>query len=512
MKDSTISTSRFKFDKLWVLIGVGVLIRLAFIGFLNLLPEEAYYWNYAKHLDIGYLDHPPMVAWLNYLSGLILGRTQLAVRLAPFLGWFIFAYFMYRFAENAIGRGIGKPVVLLLAALPIYMSVGFIMTPDAPLYVCWAGTLYFLERAIFGNRSSAWYLAGVWLGLGFLSKYTMGLIVPAAVIFVLIDKNARRWLLRPQPYLALLIAAVIFLPDIIWNAQHNWASFGFQGARRWSGGAHFQLHVLIGSILILITPFGLYEAIRVCWSFWKTRLSIRAADSVKFRKYLFMVTLTAAPLAVFVIHSLQGQPKLNWTGPVWLGILPLIAARISGFRIAELQIKLAPIGKLWSITVYLLLIFYAVGFGYMVAGMPGTHKGAGMKLPIAWQAYGERVQSIKSRLDSETQSNLLIVGTDKYWLASEASFYCGDDSDSLPKFAGENLVGGNGLMWKYWVPPQVVAGRNALLLSFTDGRLKEHNVTDHFAGVGEISKEVLSNRFGETGFFYWRVGYSYKPD
>ncbi|MBU1318312.1 MAG: glycosyltransferase family 39 protein [candidate division Zixibacteria bacterium] len=498
-------------DRLWLIIGLGVVIRLVFIGFLNLLPEEAYYWSYAKHLDTGYLDHPPMVAWLIYISESLLGRSELAVRLPAFLGWFVFAFFMCRFAQNTVGDKVGKPVLLLLVSLPIYMSVGFLMTPDAPFYICWAGALFFLERAIIGKRTFSWYMAGVCLGLGLLSKYTMGLIVPATVVYLLMDKESRHWFRKPQPYLAMLIGLVLFMPVLYWNAQHGWASFVFQGSRRWLDGEGFSLHILIGSILVLITPLGLYEVIRTLCNLWKNRLIIHEADALKFRKYLFLTIFAMVPLSIFVIHSIQGQPKLNWTGPVWLAILPLVAARISGIDVIDSQKKSQSVSKPWIATAFTLLIFYAGGFGHLVAGMPGLTKDSGMKFPIAWKAYGERIEKIESRMESVTNSEPIIIGLDEYWLASQASFYDVDDGDILPETAAKNLVGGNSLMWNFWVSPRTVAGRNGLLVSFTADKLEQSYVTRRFSKLGEITEEVLTNCYGEIGHFYWRAGYNYNP-
>jgi dolichol-phosphate mannosyltransferase len=485
---------RWRPDLLWVIIGLGILLRLIFLGVLNLLPEEAYYWNYASHLDIGYLDHPPMVGWLIFLSEAILGKSEFAVRLPAFLGWFVFAFFMYRFAENTVGKGVGKLVLLLLAVLPIYMSVGFLMTPDAPLYACWAGTLYFLDKAIFGRRPSAWYGAGICLGLGLLSKYTMGLLVAATAVHLFLDKDARRWFFKPQPYVALAIGLILFLPVLIWNARHEWASFAFQGSRRWFGQPEFQLHVLIGSMLVLITPLGVYEVMKVLLDFWKNRSAAHEADALRFRKYVFLAAFTLVPLAVFIVHSLQGQPKLNWTGPVWLAILPLVAGGISGVGIMDRLRKPLSVSKRWIVTASALLVIYFGGFGYLVAGMPGTPKGSGMKFPIAWKAYSDRVEKIKSDLKAETSAEPVIIGMDEYWLASEASFYDVDDADdteALPEIAGENLVGGHSVMWDSWVPPHIAAGRNGILVSFVEDRLKQPWVTRHFSNLGEIRKETL---------------------
>jgi len=324
----TITVSGF-----WLgVLVLSILVRLVFLGWMDLLPEEAYYWNYAQHLDIGYLDHPPMVAWLIFISEAVLWKSEFSVRLPAFLGWFLFAYFMYRLTLNLFDKGTARLTVLMLAILPIYMSVGFLMTPDAPFYVTWAGCLFFLERALLTNKSRAWLGVGICLGLGLLSKYTMGLLIPATVLFLIVDKDSRRWLVRPQPYVAFLVGLLLFMPVIYWNYTHEWISFAFQGSRRWSGQIDFQLHVLIGSVFILLSPLGAFEAVRSLLACWKQWISgrVKTGDSVD-RTRLFMLVFTLVPLAVFVIHSLRGQPKLNWTGPAWLAILPMMAWELRQF-------------------------------------------------------------------------------------------------------------------------------------------------------------------------------------
>lgn len=504
-----------KLDKLWLLVGCAILVRLVYIGILDLLPEEAYYWNYARHLDIGYLDHPPMVAWLIYLSEALFGRSEIAVRLPAFLGWFAMAYFMYRLTIETAGKVAASIVVLLLAVLPVYMSVGFLMTPDAPLYVCWSGAMYFLHRALVDGRSRGWLAAGVFLGLGLLSKYTMGLLVLAALVYMLLDRESRRWFRRPHPYVAAFVGLLLFSPVLYWNAEHHWVSFFFQGPRRWAGGIDFHLHILIGSALVLLTPLGLYEAMRAVWDVGKHRRRMRETDLLRYRRTLFLVVFAAVPLLVFIAHSIQGQPKLNWTGPVWLSLLPLMGERIAGSRVWLHESGTGRLARHWFVTSSVLVIFCALGFAYMTAGMPGMDKKNGLKFPIAWKAYGDKVEEIETRLEQDTQSEPIIIGLDKYWLASQASFYDTDgdtDRNREPEFAGENLVDGDGLMWNSWVVPEMVAGRNGLLVSFTEDKLEGSWITRHFASVGGITRELLVNGEGEVGHFYWRVGYNYRPN
>ena len=250
----------------WRILGVAIVgylfaLRLIYLGQAELLPEEAYYWNYSQHLDIGYLDHPPMVAWLIWLGTSIFGQNEFGVRIGAFGCWMVTSFFVYRLTRNLFDKSSALVAVLLVQALPYFFSVGFLMTPDAPLVAFWSGALCFAAYALLNERRSAWWGVGVCLGLGMISKYSIGVLGPAMFLFLLLDSRSRRWFLRWEPYAAALIAALIFSPVIIWNFQHGWASFGFQSTRRLSAHADFSLHELIGSILVLLTPTGILAAL-----------------------------------------------------------------------------------------------------------------------------------------------------------------------------------------------------------------------------------------------------------
>ncbi|MBI5868977.1 MAG: glycosyltransferase family 39 protein, partial [candidate division Zixibacteria bacterium] len=306
------------------LVLYSIVLRLVYIGVPNLIPEEAYYWNYAQHLDWGYLDHPPMVAWIIKLGTLSFGNSEFGVRIGALVCWLVAAGFAYALARELLGRRSAVGVMLLVSTLPFYFGAGCLMTPDAPLTACWSGALYFLHRAILRERPGAWIGAGVCIGLGMLSKYTIGLLVLATFLCLLIDSQSRRWLARPQPYLAGLIAAALFLPVIYWNATHNWASFVFQTARRINEPSVFSLHTLLGECMVLLTPTVFAGALVILAS--RRGLAQRLSGMMDAgRRRLLLLSFTLIPLAVVTVFSLTHEPKLNWTGPAWLATLPYAA-------------------------------------------------------------------------------------------------------------------------------------------------------------------------------------------
>src|SRR4029079_6572419 len=103
------------------------------------------------------------------------------------------------------------------------------------LCAAWAGCLYFLERALLAQDRRAWWWAALCLGIGMLSKYTIAVLCLRTLIFLLADKRSRRWLCRPDPYVAAVIALILFSPVLLWNMRNDWVSFDFQGSGHWAG-------------------------------------------------------------------------------------------------------------------------------------------------------------------------------------------------------------------------------------------------------------------------------------
>ncbi|MGC8724864.1 MAG: glycosyltransferase family 39 protein [Acidobacteriota bacterium] len=502
-------------ERLWRTAAVGLtayvlLLRLAYLGVVDLMPEEAYYWNYAQHPALGYLDHPPMVAWLISAGTALFGHTEFGVRIGAYLCWLLGAVFLFAFARNLMEKATGLKALLLFSVLPFFFTAGFLMTPDAPLTACWAGTLFFLERALLAERPRAWWGVGVLLGLGLLSKYSILLLAPPALLFLVWDRRSRRWFVRPEPYAGALAAALLFYPVLLWNAENGWASFWFQTGRRIGMKTQFSPHLLLGAILLLLTPVGAVAAYRALAGgrWWRRG---EAAEAPAVRRGRFVALFTLGPLAVFALFSLTHEPKLEWTGPLWLAVLPAVAWAIGREESrSKAEGRLAAFGRRgWVPTFIIAPIFLGGLLHYLAIGLPGVPYPRRMDLPVAWQEMGRSVARIRdtaARVRAAGESTpITLVGMDKYFLASELAFYGGPEEGGRPQTASRNLFGLDALMYDRWAPAWKQSDRWLLLVSFKPGDLSDQKLAPWVAKAGKLQTAAVLKGGREAGRFYYRL-------
>ena len=494
----------------WRMLGVAFVgyvfaLRLIYLGQVELLPEEAYYWNYSQHLDIGYLDHPPMVAWLIWLGTTVFGENEFGVRVGAFGCWLATSYFVYRLTCNLFDKSSALVAVLLVQVLPYFFSVGFLMTPDAPLVSCWSGALCFAALALISEPRNAWWGVGTCIGLGMISKYSIGVLGPAMLLFLLLDSRSRRWLLRWEPYVAVLIAALIFSPVIVWNFKHGWASFGFQSARRLSAHAHFSLHELIASVLLLLTPTGALAALLILF---RSKAIAPAHDATAKQRSLFIQVFTLVPLAVFGAFSLRHRVQLNWTGPLWAALLPPMAWSIWSSPSARWLPRL--LHAVWMPTILVVVVLYAAGLHYLVLGLPGIGYSEQIQLvPVGWRDLGDQVDVLENELERQTREKPLIVGMYRNFISSELAFY-DPDRDGAQQTAGPHLFGGTSLMYEWWFPKKLQEGRTLLLVSFNANDLTRSSVLRHVEHLGPIEAGMLKKNGKPIRPYFYCYAFGYR--
>lgn len=311
------------------LLGI-LLLRLAFAAAVPLVPDEAYYWTWSCQLAGGYFDHPPVVAWLIAGGTALLGDTPLGVRLLPNIAGTLATAAIAWTADVLAGPRAARFALLAFAAMPV-AAVGMILaTPDAPLLFGIAWTLCCVTHALSHPPRSAtatrwWIGAGIAIGIAMASKFTAVLVPVGLSLTILAVPTLRPRLREPGPWLAVLVASLVMVPVLLWNASHEWIAFRFQLGHGLGGGAKESLVQrelnLVGGQALLVTPilFGLLlGAIG------------RAVREEPRRRALAGVALFC--LAFFVFSATRKNVEANWPAIAWVPAVVLLAAARPGDR------------------------------------------------------------------------------------------------------------------------------------------------------------------------------------
>jgi undecaprenyl-diphosphatase len=335
-------------------IAFGTVLRIIVGSRLPLLPDETYYWDWSRRLAFGYFDHPPLIAWLVALGTNLLGVNPLGVRIMMILAGTVAATAMALIARRVANAHTAAETAIVISVMPLASAGLVLATNDAPLLAFTALTLYFIVRALQAERRSneslkAWCWAGVMLGLAFWSKYT-SILLPIGVLLAFVS-HRRLWPRFGEwgPYVACLIAALVFLPVLMWNARHDWISMAYQiehglGEPITLRGAWRHEGDLLGGQAGLATPILF------------VMIAIAVAKSLRPRlgpeKWLLAVVTTVF-FGFFVYSALRKRVEANWPAPAYIGGVVLFAC----YRWSEFskRWRAAGIGlaAVLSLTVYL---------------------------------------------------------------------------------------------------------------------------------------------------------------
>jgi 4-amino-4-deoxy-L-arabinose transferase-like glycosyltransferase len=310
------------------------LIRLGVAAFIPLFPDEAYYWQWSRHLADGYFDHPPAIAWLIRFGTLLVGDTPLGVRLGPVLAGLAVGLISCASARRIAGDRAALIAALALAVMPLSAAGLVLATPDAPLLAACAAMIYAVIRAleapIASPRSDFWWvLAGVALGLAEASKYTAVLIPLAAFTAMLLKRELRPRLSDPGPYIAIAVSLVVFSPVVAWNAEHGWASFAFQlrhGLGHVDGSVARRELELLGGQFALVSPIlfallCLAIAKSIVWP--EGRKHTRAQTAL-----LPLVALLV--FAFFMYAATKRRVEANWPAIAYIPGMLVLATHAGG--------------------------------------------------------------------------------------------------------------------------------------------------------------------------------------
>src|SRR5580704_15786620 len=308
--------------------------RLLFAFAIGLGIDESYTVAISRRLSLSYFDHPPLHLWIAHLAALALGES-VAVRVVFVSLFFATGWIYYQFVRRLFGSRSALIAIFALNVTPFFFaSAGGWIVPDGPLLfglavAAWAASrLFFRQPSEEASAWQFWPLVGLGLGLAGLSKYSAILTASGLVTFIVLAPEQRHWLKRPALYISAILACATITPVLLWNAQHGWASFVFQGARGVPNGVlrpAQSLTMVLGEVAFL-SPWifaPLVAGIASAFRHWRDE------------RRLFLLCLSLPAIVLFTLTPLwggRGQP--HWAMPGWFFAFALMGAWVNKFGIS----------------------------------------------------------------------------------------------------------------------------------------------------------------------------------
>jgi uncharacterized membrane protein YqaE (UPF0057 family) len=183
--------------------------------------DEFYYYSCSEHLQWGYVDHPPLVAGLMWITTHLFGHSLLGIRLVPaLLGALLVWVVGVTTRELGGGRFAQALAACSVLAAPIYMLEFHFFSMNAVEPVLWTACALAAIRAIRRDDPRYWILFGILCGLGMENKYSAALLI-AGIFLGLLATPARRAFVSVHFWIGLLLALLIFLPNLLWLVHHQ---------------------------------------------------------------------------------------------------------------------------------------------------------------------------------------------------------------------------------------------------------------------------------------------------
>jgi 4-amino-4-deoxy-L-arabinose transferase-like glycosyltransferase len=303
--------------------------------------DELYYLACAGHLSWGYVDQPPLIAWIAKIARVLLGDSLPAIRFLPALAGAAKVLLAGLIARELGGRRFAQG----LAALSILVAPGFLavdnwlsMNVFEPLF--WMACAYLVIRIVRTGNHKLWLWFGLLAGIGLENKYSM-LIFGFGVIVGLLLTPERRFFRRPWFWVAGLVAFLIFLPNLVWNVQHHFPFLELQQNIQRSGrNVPLPPLAFLGQELLTMHPLAAPVWLAGLWFLFFRRQGkpFRALGWAWLIAAALIVILNPRAYYLYpafpILFAAGGvmweswliRPRLQWIKPVYVALMVLSGA------------------------------------------------------------------------------------------------------------------------------------------------------------------------------------------
>ena len=303
-----------------------IILKIILAVYLPLLNDEAYAIAVSKEFSLSFFDHPPIGFWLaslfTDLSGL---QKPFLFRLPYILCGIGTTYTLFLLGKEVGNHSVGLWSALIYSVAPFFMvSGGFLIVPDGPLnlaIVLSALCIINLHKGQGRHDNLLLILLGICLAFSFASKY-QGFLFGLGCVLVLVTSPKRGTLLvNPYFYLCALISFLGLIPTLVWNLQHEWASFQFHGARQGTSlHADNFLKMLLGTMIYLLPTILLIPIFHFISFFSK----IKNWSHLNLANWQLLLMAIPNILVFTLVFLFSPNTFPHWIMPGWLLLVPLV--------------------------------------------------------------------------------------------------------------------------------------------------------------------------------------------
>lgn len=288
-------TPKTSSKKIYLFILIITFINLLQAFFTEITLDEAYYYQYARDLDWGYYDHPPMVALVIKISQLFF-NGNLGVRFLTVLLFSGNLFLIWKYLLPKDKASYVNEFIILSLGLVMMNAYSFITTPDVPLL--FFGTVFFILYQRFTEKQNFWnaVLLGISVALLFYSKYQAVLLV----FFVVISNL--KMLTKPYIYLAGIITSLLMIPHLMWHIEHNFPTFQYHLVDRSEDFEFIYFLEYLPNQFAVFNPFILIPFVILLFK--------NKYQNLQEKAYYFV---SVGFLVFFALTSLRGHVEPHWT-------------------------------------------------------------------------------------------------------------------------------------------------------------------------------------------------------
>lgn len=414
-----------------LIIGLTTAVRYWFVAShqLDLVQDEAQYWDWTRRPQLSYYSKGPLIAWVIGLSTAVFGDTPLGVRFPAV----VFSCLTQGVMCLGVARLLARPataVWLLVIAntTPLFMASGFLMTTDSPLLLAWTGALFCLHWAwLAPGRRTPLLLLGLCMAVGTLGKYMMLAMLGTALVYGcglwFLRAGPLGWLRRVAPA-CLAGVALGMLPIVAWNAMNDWVGFrhvaGLADVAKEGGG---WLHVqhfpeFLGAQVGLVLPWWFCFMLLGAWR--ALAAAARRGGPHRDRAMAWLLAGGFWPLfGFFTVWSLHTMVYPNWPAMAYAAGLVLAAMAYAAHRESATG-RWRRWRDVWpALGLAVFVLFHAQNAVLAVLPLPDDMNPA-LRLK-GWSHLGQEVDRL--RRERFEDPDKVFIFAEHYGMAASLAFY-----------------------------------------------------------------------------------------